>query len=48
MTYILTLVQLQGETTVPADLLAENADLMALIKQGASFESLVEFVNENW
>lgn len=48
MTQILTLVQLQGATTVPVELLTENEELMELVKSGVAFDTLVEFVNENW
>lgn len=50
MAYLLdlTLIQLEADTTVPKYLLTENDELMGLIKIGADYENLLEFVNENW
>jgi hypothetical protein len=45
---VFTLARLSAESTVPAQLLAENIDLMRLVRDGADFEKLLEFVNENW
>jgi hypothetical protein len=45
---VFTLAQLAAETTVPVYLLADNIDLMRLIRDGAEHETLLEFVNENW
>jgi hypothetical protein len=45
---VMTFARLSAESTVPADLLAENPDLVALVKKGTNFETLLEFVNENW
>jgi hypothetical protein len=45
---VFTLAQLAAETTVPVYLLADNIDLMKLIRDGAEHETLLEFVNENW
>jgi hypothetical protein len=43
-----TLAMLSGESTVPAELLSENQELVKLISQGKPYKELLEFVNENW
>lgn len=45
---VYTLAQLAADTTVPVYLLADNLELMKLIRDGANHETLLEFVNENW
>lgn len=43
------LLVLAGETTVPVELLAENAELIELLRnEETSQETAVEFVNENY
>lgn len=43
------LLMLSGETTVPVELLAENAELIELLRKvETSQEDAVEFVNENY
>lgn len=43
-----TLQMLSGESTVMVQELAENSDLIALIKQGKSYDELLEWINENY
>jgi len=45
---IFTLARLSAESTVPVSLLAENIDLVRLVRDGVEFETLMDFVNENW
>jgi hypothetical protein len=45
---VFTLARLSAESTVPVSLLAENIDLVRLVRDGVEFETLMEFVNENW
>jgi len=45
---VFTLARLSAESTVPVSLLAENIDLVRLVRDGVEFEILMEFVNENW
>lgn len=44
----ITLSMLSGESTVMVEELAENTELIALIKQGKTYEELLEWVNENY
>jgi hypothetical protein len=43
-----TLLTLSGESTVMVQELAENPDLIALIKQGKTYDELLEWVLENY
>jgi hypothetical protein len=43
-----TLAMLSGESTVMVEELADNFDLIALIKQGKTYDELLEWVNENY
>lgn len=44
-----TLAMVEGETTVPAVLLAENEDFMEYAETGeATYQELVDWVNENY
>lgn len=45
---VFTLARLSAESTVPVELLADNIDLVRLVRDGTDFEALMEFVNENW
>ncbi len=45
---LFALARLSAESTVPVELLAENIDLVRLVRDGVEFETLMEFVNENW
>jgi hypothetical protein len=45
---IFTLARLSAESTVPVELLAENIDLVRLVRDVVEFENLMDFVNENW
>jgi hypothetical protein len=45
---VFTLARLSAESTVPVELLADNIDLVRLVRDGTEFEKLLEFVNENW
>jgi hypothetical protein len=47
-TIIHTLAMLSGDSTVPADLLSENAELVKMVSDGKSYKELLEFINENW
>ena len=40
--------RLSDESTVDAYLLAEDEGLATLVKSGAPFEALLEYVNENY
>lgn len=42
------LILLEGATTVPKELLAENSALVAMLKRGDSEAACLAFVNENW
>jgi hypothetical protein len=42
------LLVLSGETTVPVELLAEDAGVITLIRASKSQDELVEYVNENY
>jgi len=39
---------LSGESTVAVELLVENDELMSLIKAETAYETLLEYINENW
>jgi hypothetical protein len=43
-----TLAILSNESTVMLEILADDADLIALIKQGKTYDELLEWVNENY
>ncbi len=45
---VMTFARLSAESTVPVELLVDNIDLVRLVRDGANFETLLEFVNENW
>lgn len=42
------LVMLSGESTVMVQELAENPDLIALIKADTDYEELLDYINENY
>jgi hypothetical protein len=42
------LMRLSAETTVDAWLLAENEELAEMWKDGATYEQMLEWVNENY
>lgn len=42
------LMRLSAETTVDAWLLAENEELAEMWKDGATYEQMLEWVNENF
>jgi hypothetical protein len=45
---VFTLARLSAESTVPVELLADNIDLVRLVRDGTDFETLLSFINENW
>jgi hypothetical protein len=45
---VFTLARLSAESTVPVELLADNIDLVRLVRDGTDFKTLMEFINENW
>jgi hypothetical protein len=49
MNYLTTmLVMLSSDSTVMVQELAENTELLALIKADTDYEELLEWVNENY
>lgn len=45
---VFTLARLSAESTVPVELLADNIDLVKMVRDGTDFQTLMEFINENW
>lgn len=46
--YRAKLLILEGESTVMVELLLENDDFVAMLKQGKSKQECLDFINENW
>jgi hypothetical protein len=42
------MIILSEESTVLVGLLAENSDLIEMVRSGASREACLKFINENW